>query len=422
MDDIVWPPKNKERRPRDRKRAVDVIEKPSAAALGDMPADIEMPEPDKPEVAKPELGSEMPDQKKTHWWQLRHKNYSKKQWALLIAGAIILIWVAALGGYKLYKHFSYTNTPDTLQLGNKKPKLPPAPTTVPSNLTGLAVDSAANSRQVTAIMIENSPDSRPQSGLRDAGIVFEAIAEGGITRFVALYQAETPDYIGPVRSIRPYYLDFIMPFDAAIAHVGGAPQALADIKALSVKDLDQFANSGAYNRIAGRYAPHNVYTNISKLNELENAKGFKSSKFTSFPRKKESASKQPTATSIDFAISGFYYNVHYDYDAADNSYKRNEGGQAHIDEKSGAQLKPKVVVALLMSRGIASDGQHTNYTTVGDGDMYVFQDGTLTQGVWHKTDRKAQFTFTDKTTGKPIAFNPGQTWVSIVDPGKVTYK
>src|SRR3989344_1972203 len=86
------------------------------------------------------------------------------------------------------------------------------------------------------------------------------------------------------------------------------------------------------------------------------------------------------------------------------------------------QLKPKVVVALLMSRGIASDGQHTNYTTVGDGDMYVFQDGTLTQGVWHKTDRKAQFTFTDKTTGKPIAFNPGQTWVSIVDPGKVTYK
>ncbi len=120
-------------------------------------------------------------------------------------------------------------------------------------------------------------------------------------------------------------------------------------------------------------------------------------------------------------ISSYLYNVHYDYDPATNSYKRSEGAAPHVDERSGAQLSPKVVVALVMGRGIASDGQHTNYGTVGSGHMYVFQDGVSTEGTWSKADRKAQFTFTD-SGGAPIKLNAGQTWITIVDAGTVAAK
>jgi hypothetical protein len=104
-------------------------------------------------------------------------------------------------------------------------------------------------------MIENSPDARPQSGLQDAGVVVEAIAEGGITRFLTLFQESQPQYIGPVRSLRPYYIDFAAPFQAGIAHVGGSPEALSRVRNGSYRDLDQFFNSAYFSRISARPAP-----------------------------------------------------------------------------------------------------------------------------------------------------------------------
>src|SRR5262249_15833287 len=141
-----------------------------------------------------------------------------------------------------------------------------APAVTLSTLSGLPVDPAVNQRPVTGVMIENSVQARPQSGLNQAGVVFEAIAEGGITRFLALYQDTTPDNVGPIRSARPYYEQWALGFDAGYAHVGGSPEALNDIKAWGVRDLDQFYNSGSYHRISSREAPHNVYTGITTLN------------------------------------------------------------------------------------------------------------------------------------------------------------
>jgi len=352
------------------------------------------------------------------WLYFKHTTLSTKQWLLLGSGALVLLLVTGFGAY--YLRHRLTRVTTSVAYIKPKPVLK-KPTIVTSNLTGLPIDPSLKSHPVTAVMIENSPDARPQSGLLNAGIVYEAIAEGGITRFMALYQAEQPDYIGPIRSVRPYYLDFLMPFDAAVAHVGGAPQALSDIKTLGVKDLDQFYSGSSYTRITSRYAPHNVYTSMAELNKLETTKGYTTSTYSAFPRKKEAPAKTPTAQSIDFPISGYLYSVHYDYDAKTNAYKRSEGGQPHIDERSGTQLEPKVVIALEMSRGIDGDGEHTDYGTVGSGAMYVFQDGLVTGGTWHKATRQAQFSFADGS-GAAIKLNPGQTWITIVDPGTVAYK
>ncbi len=297
----------------------------------------------------------------------------------------------------------------------------PKPTTVASTLSGLQVDPTLNAKPVTAVMIENSQDARPQSGMSQAGVVFEAIAEGGITRFLTLFQDTAPEDVGPIRSARPYYLQWAMGFDAGYAHVGGSPEALADIKAWGMKDLDQFANSGSYHRISTRAAPHNVYTSIAALNQLEAAKGYTASTFTGFERKPEAKAKVPTAKAIDMKLSGPLYNTHYDYDSASNSYKRSEGGAPHMDAATNTQLSPKVLVSLIMPYGLQSDGHHSEYNTIGSGAAYIFQDGNVTVGQWAKTANNIQFSFTD-AAGKPLKLNPGQTWLTALGaPSEVSY-
>ena len=372
------------------------------------------PEDEQPKQSK----KSVPPHKRLKWIFFKPEHVSRKKWLLVNGLIVLLVAGGGLGSYYLYRYLTHVPKQTAAKLA---PKEPPKPTTEPSRLTGVQVAPELNLRSVTGIMIENSPDARPQSGLKDAGVVFEAIAEGGITRFLALYQEAQPDYIGPIRSARPYYLDWLLPFDASLAHAGGSPEALQQIKSLGVKDLDQFANSGAYTRVTSRYAPHNVYSSIARLEESEKKKGYTGSTFTGFARKAEQPSTQPTAKSIDFNISAFLYNPHYDYDAVSNSYKRSLGGKPDVDEKSGAQISSKVVVALVMGYGIADDGKHSVYTTTGSGTVYVFQDGGVTQGTWQKADRKAQFVFTD-AQGAPIKFNPGQTWLSVVHKaGGVTF-
>jgi Protein of unknown function (DUF3048) N-terminal domain/Protein of unknown function (DUF3048) C-terminal domain len=342
----------------------------------------------------------------------------KKEWA--VAGVVILL--AAVGTFLVIHH------PKKPVAVAAKPAIvkPVKPKTVPSTLSGLPVDPSINKRPVTGVMIENSTDARPQSGLGQGMVVFEAVAEGGVTRFLALYQDTSPDNVGPIRSARPYYIQWALGFDAGYAHVGGSPDGLADIKAWGVRDLDQFANAGSYHRVTSRAAPHNVYTSITALNQLETTKGYTASTFTGFIRKaKEAPSKTPTAKTIDLTLSGPVYNVHYDYNPAINTYNRNEGGAAQIDANTGIQINPKVVIAMVVPKSNGaldtSGAYYSNYAVIGSGPVYVFQDGTVTTGTWAKSNNTSQITFTD-AAGKPIGLNPGQTWLTAVDTtAKVSY-
>lgn len=343
------------------------------------------------------------------------KSRTKKQWALIIVIAVILLGGIGYGAY----HFFIKDDPKPAKQTVKKEIPPPPPEPIYATLTGLQItDPAINQRPVTAVMIENSPDARPQAGLAQAGVVFEAIAEGGITRFLTLFQDTEPEYIGPVRSVRPYYIEWLAGFDAAVAHVGGSADALAMLKRGEAKDLDQFANPGPYRRVSNRFAPHNMYSSVVALRELQQKKGF-TSKYTGFPRKNDTKAPTPSASIIDFNISGALYNPHYEYDPVNNVYLRSEGGKPHMDEKAG-QLAPKTVIALTMAQG--SRGIYTTYGNIGSGQAHIFQDGTLTIGTWTKNSAQDQITFTD-AAGAPIALNRGQTWISVVGASnRISYK
>ncbi|MDB5185315.1 MAG: hypothetical protein JWN38_1123 [Candidatus Saccharibacteria bacterium] len=371
------------------------------------------------DAAVADSGSPKPSQGRFDKLKLRWPPSKKEAIAFAL---VIVVVVSGLGSVLLmHKAAEPAAAEPVAKTKVKVSAKPVAPTTVPSNLTGRQIDPALNNKPVTAVMIENSTDARPQSGLSQAGVVFEAVAEGGITRFVALFQDTSPEDIGPIRSVRPYYLQWAMGFDAPLAHVGGSPEALSDVKSWGAKDLDQFYNGGSYHRITSRAAPHNVYTGLTTLNQLEAAKGWTTSQFTTWKRKEEAPVKTPTAKTINFSVSGAYYNSHYDYDTASNSYKRSEGGAPHMDANGNVQISPKVVIGLVIPYGIQSDGKHSDYGTIGSGKAYVFQDGTVTIGNWSKATDTSQILFTTDD-GKPLALDPGQTWLTAIsDTSKVTY-
>lgn len=370
----------------------------------------------KPSGDTPSGDNQPGNEPKTPWYKRLvafFKGLSRKQW-LIIAAVVLLL----AGGAAAY----FLTRPDAVAPAktSKRAVVPPKPAPIVSPLTGMEVSAEDSKRPIISVMIENSTFARPQSGLQQAGVVYEAIAEYGITRFLTVFQEANPENVGPVRSARPYYVDWARSYDAAYGHVGGSPDALQRIKDIGVRDLDQFANAGAYRRTSDRDAPHNVYTTMQQLRELTAAKDWASSSFTGWARKKEAPAKTITAQAVDINISGPTYNVHYDYDKASNSYLRTMGGEAHNDAGSGQRIMPKVVIGLATQYSLMADGYHSQYATTGSGTMKVFQDGTVTEGTWERAGNE-QYKFYD-ASGKPLALNPGQTWVTVVgDPAAVTY-
>jgi hypothetical protein len=339
----------------------------------------------------------------------------RKFWPPSKFGWIVIVLAVILIGSLIY---AYTQTkkvkPSSTVIKIHKPA---APAVVYSSLSGLPVSPATNKLPITAVMVENNIAARPQSGLGSAGVVFEALAEGGITRFVALYQSDDSTSIGPVRSARPYYISWILGFDADYAHVGGSPEALSDITQWNVKNMDEFANGSSFERISSRQAPHNVYTSTAQLSQLETSKGYTSSTFTSWKRKTASPLKKPTASTINLTMSGPDYNDSYTYNPATNDYSRVNGGAPQIDANNNQQIKVPVVIAIVVpeSNGPldSSNAYYSEYQTIGSGSAYIFQDGGVTLGQWTKTSNTDNIQFTT-TTGKTIPLNPGEVWITAV--------
>lgn len=363
---------------------------------------------------QPRVVLDTPDVKKTNKFKAWVSTHKKLTVTLGVVG-MLLIAGAGVGAYYLF-------TPQTVEepqaAVKPKPKPAPEPEKFYSPLTGNQVtDTAATQQAVTGIMVENSPDARPQSGIKDSGVVFEAIAEGGITRFLVLYQEQKPQLVGPVRSLRMYYVDWVAAFNASVAHVGGSAAALKEVRNGSYRDIDQFFNAGTYWRATDRYAPHNVYTSFERIDALNAKKGYTSSAFTGFTRKDSTASTAPNASTINVTISSATYNSSYIYNATTNTYDRSVGGKPQLDRESG-QVSPRVVIAMRVTQStVMEDGYRESINAVGTGQAYIFQDGTVQEVTWRKPSRTAQITFSD-AEGKDVPLARGQTWITAVPNGK----
>lgn len=339
------------------------------------------------------------------------KAKSKKKHIIILLILLGLV-VASAGGWLVWQKLADKSDKDgEVTTSNSEVKTDEKPITAPSPITGIDTTPELASKPVIAVMIENSVVARPQSGLSLADMVVEAVAEGGITRFVALFQSGRPASIGPIRSARLYYVEMARTFDAAYVHAGGSDDGLAKIKELGVKDMNAFEENGTYERVDFRDAPHDLYSSMDKLISRSDQLGYKTSTYTSWKHKNDTA-QTPTASRIDFKISGADFNAAFDYDIATNSYKRNVGGEPQLDlGAENSQISPKVVIGLVTSKG--ANGSYSTYRLTGTGDIRVYQDGIESIGTWSKDSPSSQFVFKDKN-GLEFNFNKGQVWVTLL--------
>lgn len=292
-------------------------------------------------------------------------------------------------------------------------------------------------RRPLGVMVENHADARPIIGPSRADIVYEAVAEGGITRTLSMFYCQDAGDIAPIRSARTYFLDWLSEYDAAYAHVGGAntpgpADALGQIRDYGIRDMDQFGlGFPTYWRGTDKLAPHNVHSTTKKLWEAaekrgwgaEDEKGVRWDKsFTVWKFKDEEpiekrADQKPIQ--VPFWSQGPEYNVTWQYDKNLNTYLRHHGAEAQIDPSTKETLSAKNVIIQFQIERNANDGYpdgHLLYTTTGKGKALIFMDGKVIVGTWNKKNRTARTIFLDDK-GKEISLNRGQIWIQTIPVG-----
>ncbi len=301
------------------------------------------------------------------------------------------------------------------------------------------------------VMIENHEDARPQSGLSSADVMYEVIAEGGITRFLAVFYCQDAGEVGPIRSARTYFLDFISEYGnyPLYAHVGGANQA-GPADALSqidnygwsaYNDMNQFSIGFPtfwrdYDRLGHTaQTEHTMYSTTAKLLQFASKRGITNvddetgkkwdTNFVPYSFKDDTVlSKRPVSQSIHVEPWKGYkqYAVDWIYDRVINLYKRNNGGAAQIDQNTKKQLTSKNIVLLSMVETSANDGYEDNahllYKTKGTGKAQIFMDGVKITGTWRK-DLRTERTLLFDSTGAPIKFDRGTIWFEILPTDSV---
>ncbi|MFH1508815.1 MAG: DUF3048 domain-containing protein [bacterium] len=338
-----------------------------------------------------------------------------KRWQMgLVIAIVLLITIIVF----LYFRFSDTDNPfERLVSGDTYRKL-----------DGVMVDKEKVNPPIVAVMIENLSTIRDtQAGLDTAPVVYEALAEGGITRFLVIFpDLDVADIaatrIGPVRSARPYYYEWSSEYDALYTHVGGSPEALAGISGLGIPDLNaMYSDSVYFWRDTALAAPHNLFINGQNLSfalrdkdMLDLQPDYQGWKYEDEASSDDRGSGENDVT-IDFSSIG--YVVKWDYDQNDNEYYRFNAGEKHIDFNTGQQITADNVIVQYVNATDTGDNGRLSMDVTGNGTAVMFRNGMTYEGTWEKDSREDRTLFYTED-GKEYTLNRGTTWVEIIPPDR----
>ncbi|MFA6197668.1 MAG: DUF3048 domain-containing protein [Patescibacteria group bacterium] len=339
---------------------------------------------------------------------------------LTVVIVIVLVLVAGVAGYLVFGRSDSDN--DNNGISKKDNKNTNATRLLPRIIDGVPVIDAKENILPVAIMVENQVSSRPQAGLDKSNLVYEALAEGGITRFMAIYASgDEIEKIGPVRSARAYYLDWARELDSVYAHVGGSPEALRLIPQYDIRDLNQFYNSQYFWRAKERPAPHNLYTSSKLMGFAVRDKDYPNTgNYTGWSFAGEDSAISNTLKTLTIDFSTINYQVEYKYAPATNDYARYQSGQPHVVE-TGETIKAKNIIVQFTKTRLVEEGR-LSMETIGEGVARIYRNGEEIVGTWKKDSREDRTNYYD-ASGQTVVFTPGTTWVEIVPTDRnVTYQ
>ena len=350
------------------------------------------------------------------------EQFIKRSWPLLAVGAVLLFitsallfWFAVSGKGRTASGVVATST-EQVVVSTSTQDL------IPRSLDGVLVPVDQSRLQPYAVMVENNPDARPLSGPAKANLVYEVPVEGGLTRFMLVFDATTTvDAIGPVRSARPYFVDFADSLNAVYAHVGGSPAALDQLKAMkSVRGLNEFFNGKYFWRSAKREAPHSTYTRTDLLHEAGIEKKwseghFRSWRYTDDEPDSGTSTRRGVLNGPNFGSTG-WQQAHWTYQPKENTYQRFEANVMAKDQ-DGTAVQAKNVVVLLTDGKVLDPEGRLSIRTTGKGKAFLYHNGKRESIMWYRTaGEHLRFETVD---GLEATLNRGTTWIEVVIDGTV---
>jgi len=280
-----------------------------------------------------------------------------------------------------------------------------------SPITGTAYN---NDYKPVLVMIENQTSARPQDGLAEADVVYEAMVEGGITRFMAVFQSELPETAGPIRSCRVVFADIAKEWDGLLVHFGGP-----SVGSYSV--YQRFITNDIHQRLDGvkseigsytdesRKAPHNKYMDVARAQAKYN--------FTPDVRSFSFTEAIATGDKVtDFTITYNSYNiVRYKFNASKNIYNRYQNGDLVANRSNRKEVEVSNIIIQTCQQSTYSDSEsgHVKIDVIGSGNACIYKNGVKIEGTWKKQSAAARTVYYDKS-GNEIPLTPGKTWVQIV--------
>jgi len=263
-------------------------------------------------------------------------------------------------------------------------------------------------------IIENSSAARPQSGISYADILYETSAEGGIPRFLALFSSNLPPVIGPIRSIRPYFINIVKEFKLPVAHCGGSEEALTTIRNdSSIISINEINQGSYFWRNASRKAPHNLYTSSDNIKKYMSDKNIQNenSKFATFDENYFNDSKLEPASNITIEVNK-NYNTSYEF--KNNEYYKFMNFKEAIDSINNTQVSFSNIVIQKTPITLASDNSHLNIPVVGQGECIIFSKGKMINATWKRDSIDSKTTLLDKNNNI-VPLSPGKTMWNIID-------
>ena len=337
---------------------------------------------------------------------------SRRGKAAAAAATVAVLAVVAVGYFAIFPNRAPAFVQDAMsRVGLAEPPPPPS-----CPLTGQpAPHGQVPDRPALAIKVENLPEARPQAGLDRADVVYEEPVEGGITRFIVVYQCHDAGRVGPVRSGRTTDPKVLVQFGRPVmGYAGGQAPVVRAIDRAGVIDVNYNIAISAYTRDDSRPSPHNLYTSTRALWKAAKAKeGAPAPVFAYDP---ELAAPSRKARTVYLPFSS-YSDVFWKWSRTKAAWLRSHGTVPHVLEDGSQVQAANVVVMQVQVRSgpiVDAAGNHSpEVELTGSGKAYVFRDGRMIVGRWERPSLKDVTTFVTKA-GAEIALAPGVTWVELL--------
>ena len=333
----------------------------------------------------------------------RRKKSKKRIWLILI-----LLVLIGFGGFYLFNNFDEVKEKVTEE-PIKKLKI---------------VDEDSKTRPI-AVMINNNHVAWPHAGLNDAYLAYEILAEGGITRIMALFKDKDTEKIGSVRSARPYYLDYALENDAIYVHYGWSDKAKSDISSLGVDNINGLTASSVFWRDSSlnKATEHTVFTSMKKINEYSKENGYDRDTdkdlLLNYSVDEIDLSKREDAIKADtvFMKYSYYTTTSYEYDSEKKVYKRYMSDTPHVDAVTGDQYTFKNIIITPIETHTYDSYGRLELDNIGSGEGYFITLGYAIPITWSKDSRSSQTVYKNMD-GEEIKVNDGNTFIQITPPSE----